>query len=117
MYNKDYWNRVNLQNITEFIRTGSLRKEHIDNGTAEDLYTKYNNDFTIGMELLRDRIITFDWNSLDDNKDMRRNKTEEFFAEIFEASYNINELTFNIGFVSGIKFWQDVTTKIHEATP
>jgi len=109
VYDKEFWDRLNLRKILEYVRTGREFSEEDISGTAEQKYTHYYNKLISGMSLSRDRIIAFDWNSLNGDDLAKSEKTHDIFGEVMEASSDLSDLAFEMGFIAGLKVLQDIS--------
>jgi len=103
MYGKEFWKRTRINHILEFIQTGGeLLCEDAKKGTPEERHAHYTTSLFHGMALTRDRITTFDWNNLGDDEAKKADITYEMFEEIMNASYELSDLAFEMGLISGL---------------
>ncbi len=98
MFGKDYWNRIKLKQICSFTLTGAERIA-VDSGTYEELYQQYSRDLENGMLLFRDRAVA-DCKRIEKLNDVQ---VENMWKEVLEAIGNLNDLAYEIGFVSGAR--------------
>ncbi|MCL2851885.1 MAG: hypothetical protein FWE20_02450 [Defluviitaleaceae bacterium] len=116
MYDKEFWKRTCIRQIFEFIRTGGeMISNDAKESTAEDRHKYYTTSFLRGMHLARDRIIAFDWNSVGNEFEKSR-KTDEMFDELLNASSELSDLAFEVGFISGAKICDEVYQRTHSKT-
>lgn len=114
MYNKEFWERTNICIILEFIRTGvEAVNEDAKKYTAEERHKYYTTKLYYNISLTRDKIIAFDWGSLGNDGVLKADKTDEMFDEIVQASCSLSDLAFEVGFVSGMKFFYEANERIH----
>lgn len=100
MYDTDYQSRVDIQQICAFFKVGAETHD-IKNGTAKDRSLKYSRAFGAGMRIFRDRVLAFDWETIEDEN--RRNmKTEDLFVEALHASGDLSDLAYEMGFRAGL---------------
>lgn len=100
MYNADYKNRVDVQQICDFFKIGA-ESFNLKSGTAKERHWKYSKAFGAGMRSFRDRVLAFDWDTVSSG-DRRDMKTEEMFVEALEASGDLSDLAYEMGFRAGL---------------
>jgi len=99
MYDADYQSRIDIQQICTFFKVGAETFD-IKDGTPKDRHKKYSRAFGAGMRSFRDRVLAFDWETVSgDRRDM---KTEEMFVEALEASGDLSDLAYEMGFRAGL---------------
>ena len=100
MYGNEFWKRVNLRQVGEFLRRGSELPRNLKEGTAEEQYKKLTNDFYDGLHKFRDKVLAHDWSKCDE-KD-KEIITEGFWEDIIDAGGNLQELAFDVGLQAGL---------------
>jgi len=117
MYDDDYWKRVGLQQICEFICSGSGDIKIKEKGTPKERHLRYGMALGKGIRSFRDKIINYDWDSIGDDEAKKQLKTDEMFEEIITIIGDINQLSYEMGFVTGLKIQKDIfqITQIEDA--
>lgn len=100
MYGSDYQNRIDVQQICDFFRMGA-ESFNLKDGMPKDRHLKYSKAFYMGMQIFRDRVLAFDWETVEDGN-RRDMKTEDMFVEALEASGDLSELAYEMGFRAGL---------------
>ena len=114
MYGKEFWKRTSINHILEFIRTGSELCEDTKKGTPEERHKHNTTSLLHGMYLTRDRIIAFDWSSVDNDAVKKANITDEMFEEVMNASGELSDLAFEMGLISGFSICYEIQQNIKE---
>ncbi|MCL2718783.1 MAG: hypothetical protein FWE14_08410 [Lachnospiraceae bacterium] len=109
MFGEDFWGRVNLQQIGEFLRQGSELPE-IEEGTPEERYRKHKKEIYDSICGFRDKIIAHDWGNCKE-KD-REVLTEGFWEDFINAGGSMLELYFDMGLQAGMFLSQDMQAKL-----
>ena len=109
---KDFWNRVSLQVVTEFMRSNSLKDA--DPETFFDQRIKLEKDFQRSLVNAKDKILAFNWDSLNNDAHKITIALEEIFADTIAKSGEISDVAFDVGFIAGIKFWQEAMDKMEK---
>ena len=107
MYGADYWKRTDIQHICEFLLSGSGDKE-IEKGTPEERHMRYGKMLGENIHIFRDKILAFDWNSVNENEYEKQVKTDEMFEDILMIIGYLNQLAYEVGFVTGVKTGKDI---------
>ena len=92
MYGADYWKRTDLQQICEFMSSGSGDTE-IEKGEPEERHLRYGKAIGDKLRIFRDNILAFDWNSIDDDENKIHTKTEEMFEDINMVIERLNQIS------------------------
>ena len=65
MYEKDFFDRLNLQQLCAFLRTGGrLSPKAVEHGTLWERIRRAEDAWEAAMKEYRDKILTTDWNDL-----------------------------------------------------
>ena len=101
MYDDAYWERLNLQKICLYMRTGD-RLKAADEGSPSDRYERYSNAQYDAMRTFRNRVLSFNWNTpmTENEKDIQ---TEAMYSEVLTAMEGKSRLDYEMGFIAGIK--------------
>ena len=109
MYDRRYWENIAFQRVCQFLRTGG---EIIDfesrKGKPGERVYRYQKALTESMCLFRDRVIAFDWNSVSHDENLKQMKTEDMWQEALLATGNMNDLHYEMGFLTSIKLGQEI---------
>ena len=76
----------------------------------------YTTDLLQGMCIARDRILAFDWSSLDGDEAKKSIQTDEMFDELMSASCKLSDLAFEVGFISGVKVLNEMNQRTQNKT-
>ncbi|MCL2254801.1 MAG: hypothetical protein FWC09_10190 [Lachnospiraceae bacterium] len=110
MYGTDFWKRVSLQQIGEFIRRGS-ELTRPDGGTLEERYNRHTENLYNGLYNFRDRVLSYDkWDECNTESE-KEIVTEEFWKDIINAGGSLQELAFDIGLQAGLMLRQELQVK------
>jgi hypothetical protein len=101
MYGKDFWERVNLQQMRAFFQHGAENTE-IESGDFEERYQYYAKAFTEGLHQYRSLVLSTDWNSLRD-ENARKMKDEDLYAQAFAFQGELEDLSFEVGIAVGFR--------------
>lgn len=109
MYGIEFWRRVSLQQVTEFLRRGSELPYH-DTGTPEERYKQLKKEFYESLCDFRDKVIAYGtWADCDEKE--KEIKSEEFWEDVISIGGSLEELAFEMGLQSGLTIWQEIQSK------
>ena len=112
MYSKDFWKRACLDHILEFILTGSeIKRAVTEKISAEERHDIYTTNLIQSLNLTRDKIIAFDWDGIKNDEEKKIIETEKIFDEASEAWGDLVKLAFEMGFMAGLKIFDDANKK------
>ena len=107
MYGSDYWKRAGLQQICEYLVYGSEGKEP-EQGTPEERQFRYGKALGQSIRSFRDKIIQFDWDSISNDERKKQMETDEMFEDVIKIINNLNQLAYEMGFITGLKIQKDI---------
>ena len=110
---KDYWERLNLRKLCSFLRSGE-EQSNDEIGTPIERQKIYEEKLKAGLLLFRDRVIEYDWKSIENDEDKRYSVTEDMFQEVQIAVCDLGFLDYEMGFYAAlvVMFYMDVDPKI-----
>lgn len=110
MYGTEFWRRVNLQQVTEFLRRGSELPYH-DTGTPEERYKQLKKEHYKSLCDFRDKVIAYgNWADCDEKE--KEMKSEEFWEDVVSIGGSLEELSFEMGLASGLALIKDLLVQI-----
>jgi len=105
MYGKDFYERLNIQQICNFILNGVELCEY-KYGSHEERRHINEKRLTKSLYNYRDKILSFNWDEIENSKkDM---KTEDLFQEVILAHADLKDLSFEVGFVAGMLLFKSM---------
>ena len=110
---KEYWERLNLRKLCSFLRSGE--EQSCDEiGTPIERQKIYEQKLMEGLLLFRDRVIEYDWSSIENDEAKRFSVTEDMFQEVQIAVCDLGFLDYEMGFYAALMvlFYMDVDPKI-----
>ena len=117
MYGKDFWKRACLDHILEFILTGSeIKRAVTEKISSEERHDIYTTNLIQSLNLTRDKIIAFDWDSIKNDEEKKIIETEKIFDEVSEVWGDLVKLAFEMGFMAGLKIFDDAGRKTKNKT-
>ena len=106
MYEKDFFERLNLQQLCAFLRTGGrLSPKAVEHGTLWERIRRAEDAWEAAMKAYRDKILTTDWSDLPPRGEAA--VLEELQGGIMDAECRLESLYFEAGFHAGIRIgWE-----------
>ena len=106
MYEKDFFERLNLQQLCAFLRTGRrLSPKAVEHGTLWERIRRAEDAWEAAMKAYRDKILTTDWSDLPPRGEAA--VLEELQGGIMDAECRLESLYFEAGFHAGIRIgWE-----------
>lgn len=97
MYEKDFFERLNLQQLCAFLRTGGrLSPKAVEHGTLWERIRRAEDAWEAAMKAYRDKILTTDWSDLPPRGEAA--VLEELQGGIMDAECRLESLYFEAGF-------------------
>lgn len=106
MYEKDFFERLNLQQLCAFLRTGGrLSPKAVEHGTLWERIRRAEDAWEAAMKAYRDKILTTDCSDLPPRGEAA--VLEELQGGIMDAECRLESLYFEAGFHAGIRIgWE-----------
>lgn len=101
MYGKEFKERIGIQQLCDFLRTGAETCT-VDSGTLDERADKYFDMLLKELERYRKRVLETDWESFPSQERLEM-KVEELFNDILSAVWGIEAVGFEAGFTAGIQ--------------
>lgn len=106
MYGTDFWKRVSLQQVGEFLRRGS-ELSYYDTGTPEERYKQYKKALYDNLCDFRDKVIAYDnWAKCDEKE--KEIITEQLWEEVICVGGDLEELAFEMGLGAGLTILRQI---------
>ena len=113
MYEKDFFERLNLQQLCAFLRTGGrLSPKAVEHGTLWERIRRAEDAWEAAMKAYRDKILTTDWSDLPPRGEAA--VLEELQGGIMDAECRLESLYFEAGFHAGIRIGWELAAALGE---
>lgn len=107
MFGDEFKHRLSIQQISSFFLTG-VEMHGEDDGTPEERHRRYSREFAKGMDSFRDNVANTDWSGLTDHE--KTIKAEPLSADMQSATFDLNNLYFQMGLLSGLQLGNEIAT-------
>ena len=110
---KNFWERVNVQNISEFFLHGVERVEN-DPSTYPERQSKYDSDFNKSLHEYRRMILETNWEGLTEEEKLDKDADLYGDAEITFLYQDAINLAFEIGLICGMKLTNEMDKAVND---
>lgn len=100
MFDEEYFNRVNVQQLVSFFQYGAGKCES-EEGTLEERCHRWNMRFMKELAAYRDAVLAEDWSRFR-TKEEKDNRTEELFQNIISAQCALEDVALEAGIRTGL---------------
>ena len=106
MYEKDFFDRLNLQQLCAFLRTGGrLSPKAVEHGTLWERIRRAEDAWEAAMKAYRDKILTTDWSDLPPRGEAAA--LQPLPRGHISAPTRLEALSYAAGFLTGIRIgWE-----------